>query len=284
MNHPSDGDTTEVIQAYFSEKASTYDAVGDDPYWRLSDDLLWQILELHVLTHVPSANARILDAGAGTGRWSVRLLEALPHAKAVLADFTEAMRGQSLENLRAAGVNDRADVVAFDLNHDSPSNLGGFDLVICFHNVLGFVFDPDATLRNLWSAVNPGGTLAVVAPNFYHAYYFSLRGGRLEEALRIRNERRVRFSAGPAMRVFTAEDLESSLASLGADVTSLGFPVTIYPDATKVAPELSDSLSTRLLADPASRAAIYDIEVELSQRPSAASRGNNLLVVARRSI
>src|ERR1700730_8630484 len=78
------------VLSYFAEKAIHYDAVDQQPYWRLSDELLWWLLETQIFKALGPA-PRILDAGGGTGRWAIRVLQAIPGAHLTLADLSPDM-------------------------------------------------------------------------------------------------------------------------------------------------------------------------------------------------
>jgi hypothetical protein len=75
----------EVIE-YFAQKADAYDAVIHQPYWVLSDKLLWHFFKDLVLDTLPS-DFRFLDAGGGTGRWTDKILASYPRARGLIYDF-----------------------------------------------------------------------------------------------------------------------------------------------------------------------------------------------------
>jgi SAM-dependent methyltransferase len=87
-----------------------------------------------------SGTGRVLDIGAGTGRSSIMVLEARPRATLAALDlFGESFDqhfgpGQSpqrrlLSNLRAAGVDQRATIVAADMRK-LPFDAGAFDAIV----------------------------------------------------------------------------------------------------------------------------------------------------------
>ena len=60
------------VVGYFAGKAEQYDDVDQQLYWVFSDRLYREILKRE-LGHslAEKSQVRLLDAGAGTGRWSV---------------------------------------------------------------------------------------------------------------------------------------------------------------------------------------------------------------------
>ena len=55
---------------YYSEIASRYDYMYEEPYWNLYHRIVERLLEDHVKTI-----GRTLDIGTGTGRWALYLAE-----------------------------------------------------------------------------------------------------------------------------------------------------------------------------------------------------------------
>lgn len=278
-----DGQHLDEVRAYFGAVASGYDDIGRRPYWQVSEAVLWRLMEILVFGRMPTDRpVRVLDAGAGTGTGAVHVLRRLPRAEAVLADITRPMLDVAEGKLAAAGVRDRADLRIFDLNRLTGDELGHFDLVISFHNVLSLLSDPAAAVRAFAAALRPGGRLALVIPNVYHALHFALRQGRAEEVDRIESRRAIRYGPDvPEMKLFSPQDIRDLLVTAGLTSVSVhGFPVSLYP-----MPEFNLDFhpwlpAFQLLGDGDRRSRFLDREVERCLREEAAARGNELLAVA----
>jgi len=64
---------TASMEKYYNERASQYDADFDQFTWKVYDALTWRFLE----PYLPKRrDAVVLDAGGGTGRWSIPMAEA----------------------------------------------------------------------------------------------------------------------------------------------------------------------------------------------------------------
>jgi ubiquinone/menaquinone biosynthesis C-methylase UbiE len=120
-----------------------------------------------------SGAGRVLDMGAGTGRSSIMVLEARPHATLVALDlFGESFEGhfgpsqspqqRLLANLQAAGVDQRATIVTADMRK-LPFEAGAFDAIVSAYamdhlNRQGIIQALAETAR----VVKPGGDFLLI--------------------------------------------------------------------------------------------------------------------------
>lgn len=281
-------DTTEhaEVLGYFRNKADGYDRVDEQVYWRLSDELLWKAIERYVLPSLPQGG-RLLDAGGGTGRWTDRLLTARPDLTAVLYDLSPDMSKHASAKAEKHGYQDRLVVVNGDLMNVAEDLAGqDFDLVISFHNVLGFVAEPTEVLRQMSSLMKPGAQLALVLPNRYHTAFFNITVGNLEEARSAVLDRTGRFTPDmPAMHLFTPTELQGDLARVGLHTTvRTGYPVLVYPGYQETQLDGSSAGVLRTLSDPEHYERIRELELYLLGEAAMAERGNNLFFVAKRGV
>lgn len=279
------GEHAEVLQ-YFRDKADGYDRVDEQLYWRLSDELLWEGLERYVLPVLPQGG-RLLDAGGGTGRWIDRLLRARPDLTGVLFDLSPEMSRHAVDKAEYGGYADRLTVVNGDLMNVAEELDGqNFDLVISFHNVLGFVSEPTEVLSQLSSLMNVGAHMVLVLPNRYHAAFFNVMVGNLDEARSAVENRAGRFTPDmPKMHLFTPTELQGDLARVGLHTTvRTGFPVLVYPGYQETQLDGSSVGVERALSDPEHYQQIRDLELKLLGETALAERGNNLFFVAKRGI
>lgn len=270
--------------AYFDPKAAAYDKTDEQGYWAFSDKLLWHLLRTRALDKLAARKPdfTFLDAGCGTARWSMKLLQAYARCTGTLLDLTPNMLDVSRGKIAAAGYADRAALRLFDLNDlAAASDVPAYDLAICFHNVLSFVVDPAAVIRALIDRAASGATICLVIPNLYHAASFSAAQGRMEEVRRVLSASAVKFTAEvPEMWVFTPEKIRAVVAQTPArSCEVLGFPVTVYPGFEETQIEGESSACKTLFADQEAVSTLFDMECVLSSQSEAAARGNNLLVL-----
>jgi ubiquinone/menaquinone biosynthesis C-methylase UbiE len=170
------------IEEYYDEKAKNYDDIFNTLYFKVYDAVTWKFLEPY-LPNQPEA--KILDAGGGTGRWSIRI--ASKGCRVVLMDCSMGMLDVAKER-----VEDNHLQGCVDLKKCSITSTGyadeTFDMVLCEHALFLFK-DSDALLRELGRVLKKGARLVVSAQNRYVQALSSIAGntnpGNVERATQI---------------------------------------------------------------------------------------------------
>ena len=160
----------EVIE-YFKNKATEYDLVENQIYWKLSDELLWSIFSKKVLDKLPRG-FKFIDAGGGTGRWAKKILDNYD-ATGIIYDISEEMLEQARNKFNTSNYENRIELVKGDL-HELKIEDGIFDLAFNFHNVLGFVQNPSIVISELSRVTKKGGLVVSLVPNLYHNIFFNI--------------------------------------------------------------------------------------------------------------
>jgi S-adenosylmethionine-dependent methyltransferase len=161
-------------------------AYGDDAERRRGapsaqvSDALDEVLAVRA-AQVGRAALEVVDVGAGTGGFAVRLAKLGHHVTVVdpSPDALAAARWRAAElGVTLTAVQGEASEIA-GLVGD-----GAADLVVC-HNVLEYVDSPAAAMAAIARVLRPGGTVSVLAANVIAAVLQRALAGRYEEARRL---------------------------------------------------------------------------------------------------
>jgi len=101
----------------------------------------------------------IVDLGAGSGVGTLRLARLFPDARVTAVDVDETLLAHIRDRADAAGFGDRVRTVHADLDHGLP-DLGGIDVTWASMSLHHFD-DPDRILREVHTATNAGGLIAL---------------------------------------------------------------------------------------------------------------------------
>jgi ubiquinone/menaquinone biosynthesis C-methylase UbiE len=273
---------SEVI-SYFKNKAAKYDLVDNQIYWVFSDALLWYLLKERILSKL-SESFHFLDAGGGTGRWTLKILESFPQSTAVIYDLSEDMTKEALKKAKVLKLSDRLTIINGNLNNvNQHFKNEKFDLIYNFHNVLGFVENPSLIIKNLTALLNTNALLISMVPNKYHNIFFNIATNSVSEAKNAANKNMGKFTQNmPTINLFTPESIKKIYLENKLIINSItGFPNFIYPGYQETQLEGSTTTLNDVLS--ANYDEIYAIEKAYLDAEDIAARGNNILIVGHKT-
>jgi ubiquinone/menaquinone biosynthesis C-methylase UbiE len=152
----------EETRTYYDEKSRNYDETFSILYFRVFDAITWRYLEPYLPTN---PKALILDAGGGTGRWTVRI--AKKARKVVLMDISEGMLKAAAKRIKQEGMVDNVVIKKGDIARTGyPDET--FDLIFCEHALFLFK-EPDILLGEFARILKSKATLIISAHNRYVA-------------------------------------------------------------------------------------------------------------------
>jgi SAM-dependent methyltransferase len=263
------GSAGEVAERKYDEIAGSYDRGYEGPRWELYDAVTLDAAS----AFLPPAPARVLDAGAGSGKFSLKLL-ARGHDVTLLDPSAEMLRQAREKIAKAAPHADprylQGSIEAMDLPDAS------FDFVFCEGDPLSYcIATHKAAARELLRVLRPGGGFYASVDNRALAALALLAGGRAQEGFAAAEEGRSFDPYGVPVHAFGPAELRALFVDAGAaDVRVAGKLAYAHmmPDATLLP----------LLADPASRARFHALEMAAARDPAMAGMSSHLHVVGRK--
>ncbi len=182
-------------------------------HWgRVRAAVVWDAL-VAALARVGDGPLRVLDAGGGTGGFSVPLASLGHHVTVVdpSPDSLAALERRAAEE-GVTGITGVQGDLGTLLDVVAP---GEVDVVVC-HSVLEVVDDPAAGLATVAAALHPGGLASVVTANRAAAVVSRALAGRFDEAAAALDDPAGRWGAADAARRrFTRDELVALLAVAG---------------------------------------------------------------------
>lgn len=150
----------EEVKSYYNEKAKNYDDVFEMLVLRVLDAVTWKYLEPYL---PKNPDALVLDAGGGTGRWTIRIAE--KGCKVVLLDSSEEMLKAAARKVKQRGLLDRITIKKGDITRTRYAS-ETFDLVFC--ELTLFLFkEPDTLLKEMHRVLKKRAKLVISAQNLY---------------------------------------------------------------------------------------------------------------------
>jgi ubiquinone/menaquinone biosynthesis C-methylase UbiE len=273
---------------YFAEKAEKYDDVDSQAYWVFSDSFYKEVLKRELAAFFSNhEEVRVLDAGAGTGRWTIFLHElfgADTKLTGHLVDISPEMLEVAKRKLNDKGLNKDFTVSVGDIEVLSSLADESFDLSISFYNVLSFVDRPEKALGEIRRVLKKGGLHLSIVANSYHSLYFAVLTGRTKEIDRVQNESKIAFNdLMPPIHCFTPNALRELYLGAGyEDAVVYGGPNFIYPgmEETFIAGNTS-SIQSFLETDGIFQK-LMTAELANYRNTDVSGRANTLLAIGRK--
>ncbi len=275
------------VVEYFDQKAAAYDDVDQQLYWVLSDKFFKAVLHKELGADLSiKKNVQLLDAGAGTGRWTM-VLEDLFGDKITggqLMDISPKMLAEAEKKIIQKGLDKKYSCSVGNIEDLSSIADEKFDWSISFYNVISFVERPGQALSEISKKLKTGGLHISIVVNKYHAYYFSILTNRLKELDSIRATSKIRFNDDmPAIHCFTPDEARKIYLDNGfSEVRVLGGPNFIYPGMEETKVHGSTEQITNKLTDTNNFDKILDLELAHYADTNIVGRSNALLIIAKK--
>jgi len=149
-----------LAENYYDERSIKYDSDFEQFTWRIYDALTWKYLEPYL--HIKK-DTIVLDAGGGTGRWSVPMAQA--GCQVHLVDISEGMLNQARRKVKQKGLLDKVIIKKGDITN-LPYPEETFDLV--FADQVLFIFEnKEKILREFHRVLRKDGIMIASVPNRY---------------------------------------------------------------------------------------------------------------------
>lgn len=274
------------VQDYFNGKANAYDDVDDQLYWVFSDLFYKEVLKKEIRDWVETKDTiSLLDAGAGTGRWTYFFQELFGKKTKISGTLIDISKGMlDVASAKISEISNDFDFVHGNIEDMHNIKNANFDVSLSFYNVLSFVENPRNALVQVHKKLKDGGYHFAVVGNAYHAYYFSLLTSRIGQIDNVHDNRKIKFNdAMPDMKCFTPNELEKLYKSAGFnDVKIVGGPNFLYPGMEETFVHGTTSSLQNLLAESDTLKKLLQIELEHYDDPQVTGRSNTLLAIAKK--
>ena len=252
---------------YYAGIATRYDE-GYDIWWSvLYDGLTWE----HVRPCLPEEGL-VLDAGGGTGKWSIRMAEEKMGLFIVLLDISREMLLVAKEKLAKEGLVGRIWLVEADICA-LPFRTGAFDFALAEGDPISYCDDPGKAVKELNRILKPGSFVQAGVDSLFAIVRRLMREGRIEEVEKVLREGCFMSDWGFRWWVFTPRSLGKLFEDVGFEVIKISGKPVLSPWSEELREALKDEEKARKA---------LELELSACDDPSIAGVGSHLHVVARK--
>ncbi|MBI5398755.1 class I SAM-dependent methyltransferase [Candidatus Woesearchaeota archaeon] len=158
------------IEKYYNKKAvKQKDWREKSPIFKFLDKLKW-----YSISNVFTKTGKVLDAGGGEGRWSIKLAK---HGHNIsLVDISQGLLSIAEKNIKEKNLTKKINIFRADIRKlPFPSNY--FDYILCEGDVLCITPQIQNTLKELRRVLKKNGIIYATFVSYYHALFFQLKKG-----------------------------------------------------------------------------------------------------------
>jgi SAM-dependent methyltransferase len=262
-------------EAYHDHEAPAYDTKYDEiPFYKqVYDAVTWD----NIRRFLPPLPARILDAGGGTGRWTVRLA-ALGY-DLTLVDISQGMLDVARAKVEAQGLAGQVTILRQDIRRMSDLAAESFDLVLAEGDPVSYCEDPAAAVHELARVARRGAhVIASVDSRSQAVIYMSqLDFDGAEEVLRTGQAgwRGEDADLAYPIHAFTVPELAGLFEANGLRVVRVLGKSVFF---NRLPPEVRD----RILAEEALTQRLVELECRYADDPGWAGSGGHLEVTGQK--
>ena len=216
----------------------------------------------------------ILDAGGGTGIWTVEL--AKMGFRVVLTDISEELLARAREKLAATNLADKVDIRVSNICHMPEFRDEQFGMVLCQSDPLSYCGDHQAAIKEFVRVVKPGGTVIASVDSRGSALNWPVVKQDRDAVRRLLETGDValphdREEHSYVIHAFTPDELRELFEANGLSVERIiGKPV------------IAQRLSFFKSEDPAIQDWLYSLELQHNSDPAYLPLGGHLEIVGRK--
>lgn len=236
----------------------------------LADDITWHFLRNYL---TEDRSARILEAGAGDGYWTQKLVEA-GYKNVTLTDISKEMLNQARKRFAKLGTEHNLTFVRSDITDMKELEADCFDFVFSQYDAVSYCMRPDKAVQELVRVAKEEAPVIVSLDTKYRRVPELIEALRIGEAERLLKTN-ISYEFDFPQYNLTWEELSDCYARAGLEVLEvIGAPVFVHQVDKKILKQLE--------ADPKIRKRLLEIELANCTDRSLVNFAGHLQMVGRK--
>jgi len=261
---------TNAVKEFYEKTAKDYDKEYEEPYWKLYQEITWRNIRLFL---PKGKGAVILDAGGGTGCWTIKLAKL--GYRVVLTDISENMLKVAEEKIGKKKLQGKIETRIVDIRDMSCFKSNLFDMALAEGDPVSYCLDPEKAVKELTRVVKPNAHVIVsvdskysLIPRLIAERSFNELSRLLREGIMKSTDRSI--EAEFEFQAFTPEEVKALFENCGLRlVRMIGKPVLTHFVPSEKRNEIVGENFKRIL----------DLETKFCDTPSLVGMGGHLEAV-----
>jgi ubiquinone/menaquinone biosynthesis C-methylase UbiE len=259
------------VISFYRKTAATYDKEYENPYFQeVYDKITWH----HIKPYLPRKGV-ILDAGGGTGKWSIPI--AKKGLKVILCDISKDMLKVAEQKIMQEELQDSIFLVQTDICH-MPFLSNSFRFALAEGDPISYCSSPKNAVKELSRVLKQNCFVAAGVDSLFAILRRMLNSEQvnLDEVLKVFKEKRIHARDwGFDCWAFTPKDLRYLFTKYGLKIVKIFAKPVMFMGRPETNFIFQDKEKTKKL---------LEIELKFCENPDIAGYGGHLHIVARKSL
>jgi len=257
------------VMSFYKKTAPIYDKEYEAPHFKeVYDKMTWHYIE----PYLPKRGI-VLDAGGGTGKWSVPI--AKKGLKVIIYDLSKEMLKEAAQKANREKLENLVSLVQGDICH-VPFLNSSFEFALAEGDPISYCSNPENAVDELSRVLKQNYTIAAGVDSLFNILRRMLNSEQvnLDEVLTVFKEKRIYAKDwGFHCWAFTPKDLHNLFTKHGLEIIKIvGKPIMFQRR-----PE-----TDFIFQDEGTTKKLLEIELKFCETPEIVGYGGHLHVVARK--
>ncbi|MFX0081582.1 MAG: class I SAM-dependent methyltransferase [Candidatus Hodarchaeota archaeon] len=255
---------------YHNKIAEEYEASYSEPYWRLYFDVTWH----NIKKYLPKKkDARILDAGGGTGYWSRKL--AKQNFYVVCSDVAQRMLDVGLKLAEKENLEKNIEFRYADITDMNCFENDSFDMVLAQGDPVGYCGNPQKAIEELYRVAKAGAYVSISIDSFYSQLVRLIVNNDFEKIKPYLENHLSEFPGGFPQYNFTIKELKDMFEKTGLVVIEVIGKLVFSRFIQR------EKLN-ELLSDEKFYNKIFELEITFNKDPSIIGLSGHIQMIGRK--
>ncbi|MFX1452349.1 MAG: class I SAM-dependent methyltransferase, partial [Promethearchaeota archaeon] len=194
----------ESKSAQFHTKISKkYDILYKDKYWEIHTAIESSKLD----KYLPKQKSRILDAGGGTGNFSIEC--AKKGHEVVLTDISSGMLEEATKKIKKLGLEDKITILKQDITNMNELKSNYFDFVSSLGDPVSYCQKEEEAIKELARVAKTRAFIFITVDSFFNAMFKLIREMNLGELKNLEEKNKTKYPFDFTQHNFKIDELKS---------------------------------------------------------------------------
>lgn len=202
-------------EKFHTEIANKYDSSYENRYWNIST----AVQDLKLAKYLPKNKGKILDAGGGTGEFSIKF--AKKGYDVVLIDLSEGMLDVAREKIAHKRLSKKVEVFPQDITNMCDIKSNSFDMVVSLGDPVSYCMNEKKAIKELARVAKKNAYVFITVDSFFRNVTNCIKNNKWKELDKIEETGKITFPFDFPQHNFKIDELRKLFEKNGLKVVDI---------------------------------------------------------------